>query len=537
MSKLFKIIYLSIFLSISCSQEYGFTSPQEKVTVNNLHLDNPHFTIDDTPEIEVSPTSIILKPANVIEKETVSETITITNIGTGLLDVSLIQLRTGTLFSLKGNEPRAISTQESETFRIVFEPTAVGFQSEMIGIYSNDKDEPVTSVPVLASADAPKILVTPTYHNYGNPFVGCPEEVLTSIKNIGNADLRVDRITYSATLDTSFSIMTIYGESPWIISPGDEILGLAAYAAYDEVYDISYLTVESNDPTNPVVVAEHRGDAIRAGTQTDTFIQEENEKVDILFVVDNSCSMSEDQTSLSTNSIAFITELDAGGADYHIAVITTDNPSFRGPVLYPGHPDLILEFQRQLVAGVSGSATEKGLEMAHQATSLGGDAATGGSFQRSDAVLGIVFVSDEDDYSILDVSSHYVPHFQNLKLDPSMVLLHAVAEDPFDAVSCAYDAYRYIDAVNLTGGIFASICTVDWSFDLETIAEDSLIPNLDFQLSEIPLESTLAVTVNGIPAIGWHYNPATNSVVFASYTVPIKDDVVEVTYGHFGKCN
>ena len=117
----------------------------------------------------------------------------------------------------------------------------------------------------------------------------------------------------------------------------------------DEVYDLAYLTVESNDPLQPVVIASHEGEAIRGGTITDNFVQEETEEVDILFVIDNSCSMSDHQTSLATNAASFITTLDASGADYRLATITTDDPSFVGPVLYPLYPDITSEFESQLV--------------------------------------------------------------------------------------------------------------------------------------------------------------------------------------------
>ncbi len=55
-------------------------------------------------------------------------------------------------------------------------------------------------------------------------------------------------------------------------------------------------------------------------------------EVDVLFVIDNSFSMAEEQALLSANIEAFIATLEGAGADYRIAVTTTDmgNPRCQG---------------------------------------------------------------------------------------------------------------------------------------------------------------------------------------------------------------
>ena len=65
---------------------------------------------------------------------------------------------------------------------------------------------------------------------------------------------------------------------------------------------------------------------------TDVFQQNSRKVVDILMVVDNSCSMWEEQDKLATNFDAFIQYFDRVDVDYQIAVITTDtvNEEFMG---------------------------------------------------------------------------------------------------------------------------------------------------------------------------------------------------------------
>ena len=494
---------------------------------------------DYYPDIRVTPDQSNLGSLQVLLSESYEEQFIIHNTGWANLEISSIYLENddGT-FSLNDTSSREIQYNMTSTLELMFHPDSSGEKYEYIVIESNDPDQPVLKVPITGEGLAPQIEVDPIAYDYGSPYVGCLESQITSIKNIGTTNLEVSRVTYSGTTDLSFEIdISVYGEAPWIIYPGQQILGISDYEAYDEVYDIGYLTVESNDPLYPIVIASQEGDAIRGGTMVDSFLQEETEKADILFVIDNSGSMSSVQSTLATNASVFITTLYASGADFNIAIITTDDSRFVGPIMNNYTPNLITEFENQVAVGVSGSPTEKGLLMAYQATNPGGDAEPGGAFMRTDSVLSIIFVSDEDDRSTSSVSSHFVPHFLSLKSSPDKIRLHSVADDPYGSDTCGDEAYRYEEATSLTSGIFTSICTTDWATDLESIADGSLVSNLDFVLSEIPIEDSIEVVVNGTPVFtGWTYDSIQNAVVFTSTDAPVPGETVDITYGYYIEC-
>ena len=63
----------------------------------------------------------------------------------------------------------------------------------------------------------------------------------------------------------------------------------------------------------------------------DTYFQGPNERVDLVFVVDDSNSMEPIQTALATQAPAFLTALEATGSDYRAGVVTTDmnDPNLR----------------------------------------------------------------------------------------------------------------------------------------------------------------------------------------------------------------
>ena len=63
---------------------------------------------------------------------------------------------------------------------------------------------------------------------------------------------------------------------------------------------------------------------LRPNEQTDVFLQETRNVVDILLVVDNSCSMIDEQEKLADNFQAFIDAFAGVDVDYHIGVTTTD---------------------------------------------------------------------------------------------------------------------------------------------------------------------------------------------------------------------
>ena len=80
-------------------------------------------------------------------------------------------------------------------------------------------------------------------------------------------------------------------------------------------------------------------------------------------LIDNSGSMMPFQTSLSTNISSFMTAFAATGADYNMSVITTDRYIFTD-ILTPYTPNVEQELANLVVTGTTGSAYEKGIEMA-----------------------------------------------------------------------------------------------------------------------------------------------------------------------------
>ena len=178
-------------------------------------------------------------------------------------------------------------------------------------------------------------------------------------------------------------------------------------------------------------------------TQTDTFTQEVRKTVDILLVVDNSCSMIDEQIKLAGNFDSFIEQFVEAEVDYQIGVVTTDMTDQTQAGRLVGETKIITSdmddalarelFQENVKVCATGSGFEQGLGAAQAALSpdFTADDGPNAGFLRDDAALSIVFVSDEDDGSS-DPVGDYLTFFKGLKgdrgyRDDTLINLSAVA--------------------------------------------------------------------------------------------------------------
>ena len=71
-------------------------------------------------------------------------------------------------------------------------------------------------------------------------------------------------------------------------------------------------------------------------SQIDTFYQEPTNEIDILWVVDDSQSMADEQTKIAQRFDAFLTGIDDAGVDWHMGVISTDLDNLESAALLQG---------------------------------------------------------------------------------------------------------------------------------------------------------------------------------------------------------
>ncbi len=295
-----------------------------------------------------------------------------------------------------------------------------------------------------------------------------------------------------------------------------------------------------------------RGEGAATGLTTDVFRGSGVPKVDILFVIDGSCSMSSKQQSLASNLPSFFSQALGSAVDYHLSVIVGQGPpsyNSRGRFLFgPTHPAPILtrqitDAEQQFATRVTSIGSNGGNEECFQPAvdALTPPLSTGGNagFMRNDAQLAIVCVTDDSDYSNQPVS-FYQAALTNLKAGrPTDVSLSAIAGYTQRCSATQLENGRYAQMTAATGGVREEICTSNWAQSLSRIAQTTFGETGRFFLRATPdlARRPVEVRVDGVPVAAtstngpvWRYDTAINAVTFETLYRPPAGALVEVSY-------
>lgn len=269
------------------------------------------------------------------------------------------------------------------------------------------------------------------------------------------------------------------------------------------------------------------------------FQQDRPDGVDIVWVQDDSGSMSEERDMLADAAEVFITHLDLVELDYRLGVVSTDlDPEYPGrlvgPVLEPGTPNLLDDFLNQVLGHETGNPTEQGLAAAIAAAAPGG---VNVDFGRVDADLEIIVFSDEDDHSDTPITQ-VLSELEDPRNQASLGLSAIVGDPPQGCISptgAADHGERYIAVQEATQGLRESICSPDFEGLLSRVALRALGLEVRFFLSAVPDLSTLAIYVDEVlvherPQHGWRYDVGDNSIVFDGLAVPPPGSQVYASY-------
>ncbi len=262
--------------------------------------------------------------------------------------------------------------------------------------------------------------------------------------------------------------------------------------------------------------------------------------VDVLWVVDDSASMAEEQATLAEHAAGFMDFLTVAAVDWRLGVTTTDlsgasgEPgALLGGVLTPEDDDLVDAFAERVLADSDGSRDEQGFSAALLAADP--DGVNAGAW-RPDADLEVVFFSDEDDHSGLDPDA-FLDELAALREGSTVV--SAIVGDPpagcASALAAADAGEAYVAAAEASGGRRESICAADQDALLERVAFHVLGMNAAFALEAVPAPDTMEVRVDGAlvhrrDRHGWRYEAGDNTLVFDGFAIPGPGAGIEVSY-------
>lgn len=307
-----------------------------------------------------------------------------------------------------------------------------------------------------------------------------------------------------------------------------------------------------------------------------------NTKVDILWVVDNSGSMQPLQNNLTANFNSFISQFVTKGYDFHLSVTGTDaytaEPTFRNDpnmakfrdgngTTHSGVFQIVpttLNLLNVFVTNASLGMTSSGDERAFSSMKSSLNSSLNAGFLRSDSFLGVIILSDEDDFSnptrpeltftggdhnynqvglesvdsyveYLDTKTNTTGALRRYSVSAITVLDEACrAQHAADAPSTNIGV-RYKDLATKTNGVLGSVCDASFAASLDAIQQKIIELSTQFYLEGSPKPETIQVVVNGITVPsdannGWTYNAAGNSILFHGTSVPPAGASVSVTF-------
>jgi hypothetical protein len=331
-------------------------------------------------------------------------------------------------------------------------------------------------------------------------------------------------------------------------------------------------------------------------------------KIDVLWVIDNSGSMETSQTNLTKSFGSFISSFQEKQYDFHMAVTGTDawraqyqsnltnkdvlakarlgeinfttNPltwvtNSGVNIMDRTTPNLTQAFITNATQGILGTGDERAFSSFRNFLDYSGNS----NFRRPDAILAIIIVSDEDDYSGNTSTPIIQPYRDEVNGDPIVLPFSSTASDIYnlyrdprlDTVQ-SYKDYldglvgpgnysvnmigildqqcktelnssiaghrigrRYMELADITGGVKTSLCA-NFGESLQLISDKIIRLNGVFKLDREPVVETLKVVVNGTevpqaPVYGWSYDPATLTITFNHQDViPKEGDNVQILF-------
>jgi hypothetical protein len=242
---------------------------------------------------------------------------------------------------------------------------------------------------------------------------------------------------------------------------------------------------------------------------------------DILFVVDNSCSMANNQQSLVLSVLPLVDQLNAAALDWRIGVTSTDI-DVSGPCVVPGSnpldgrlssglgfrvidpttPDPEGVFFEMAFLGTSGSGCEKGLGAAYKAMQVR-KGTENADFVRDDAGMHIVVLSDEQDQTEEDSSPVIsLNDFKGWMLS-KRATKQSVSFSSVVCIAASSDCYsigtRYLDVTNAIGGLQHGIDLHPYDDVLGAIGHGiTTTASPSFPLAQVPAQGSVVVEVNGV---------------------------------------
>jgi hypothetical protein len=431
---------------------------------------------------------------------------------------------------------------------------------------TDTQDDPIedTGVPI-TDGPQPDIKVDPETLGFGYRPPGCasaPSPV--TITNVGEAALDIRSIAFAGSSAYTFVDPTAVQNAP-DLQPLQEFTFQVKFNPSSMGLNPGSLEIRSNDPDENLVTVELVGEGSNNEMGEDIFTQAQPSAVDVLWVIDNSGSMSDIITDVGNNLTNMTQNFQLLGLDYQLGVVTTDMDNandqgkLRGDRIFSldrqgTNQGVIDAFKLAIPPDAGGSADERGRDAAYAA--LTNPLLTGhnAGFIRPDANLSIIVVSDEDDSSSNISKPNFISWLNAFKGDPDKTSFSGMVGPRggggvFPTGPCGImPAPAYNDVIDGTGGLHTDLCQQNFDDVLTWLSYYAAGMRSEFNLSSTPANQfQIQVKVDGRsipffnPTAGqtgsWELLMGTSTIRLRGDAIPGPGEQVVVTYPVPSSCN
>ncbi|MCP4806031.1 MAG: choice-of-anchor D domain-containing protein [Proteobacteria bacterium] len=462
------------------------------------------------PDLAVWP-EVLVFDETAVGGETVTEHLTIENVGEEVLSVDALDVTSSLAFAVEFS-PFGLEPGDQLEVPVHFTATAPE-NTGRIWVESNDPDAGYVTVELEGPGRTAALEVDPIVYDFGNETTGCSTEGEITLRSYGGVPVTVDGLEL---LGERFEIQETL---PIDLGRYDEQTITVVFAPEVAAAHQADLYV-THSAGSGVTAARVTGQGNPILELEDVFWQGPFDTTDVLVYVDRSGSMADDARNLAENFGTFAATLDEFDSDWQVGVLTQDTGCLNDAIFTSSTTDLEAKLLHA-VEGPYGIYTEKGLHLVWS----GMQSACNDSLLREGSRTAVIYLSDEPDQSPYSWETYLLDMWM---WSPSIVTHAIVSLD---------DPSGYEEMTLATGGMVVDIKS-SWGADLADLAAATVGERLEtFPLSEPADPDSVVVTVDGFVTDGWTLDTDQRSVTFDAGAVPESGEEVRVQYTSGDTCS
>lgn len=285
-----------------------------------------------------------------------------------------------------------------------------------------------------------------------------------------------------------------------------------------------FLTLATNDPATPQIAVELSGLGYEGERVTQTFRYAPAATTDIILVVEGGLFSADIRLDEALDTYA--TRLREARNDVHIVSVASGDACPSGSPAWTEPSDSLLRMIHTMREGFERSGGAWDTDLVGLFAAALWEMEPGGcldGFRRSGANLDVVLVAASPP------SNDAVTAWATLDL-PEGTPVRVSALVP-RSTECGDTATTYADLATANGGAVGDLCASNWVPAFEAFAAlPSTNAEVRYPLDELPVASTLVVTIDAAAYTGWAYDAASNEVVIAGESRPDLGAAITVQY-------